>query len=116
MEERGVATQHKNLITRDKWPKIGLGCIQKLKVYKRTYHDFKLAFMGDFHLLKSILGNWIENELKIKDQSLLKSYPTNVPSTREMEIINSTRRRSEIIIRIFCIYSEFKTMTSNFFR
>jgi DNA-binding CsgD family transcriptional regulator len=94
MEERGVATRHKNLVTRDKWPKIGLGCIKKLKAHKRTYPDFKLAFLGDFHLLKSILGNWIENELKIKDQGLLKSYPTNVPSTREMEINNVRRLRN----------------------
>ena len=74
MEERGIVTANNCLDIRDGWPKIGDGCIKELKSYKKNHPNFKVAFLGNFDFLKSILGKWIEKERKIKEEGLSKSY------------------------------------------
>jgi hypothetical protein len=72
MQERGIVTANNYLDIRDEWPRIGNGCIKELQNYKRMHPDFKVAFLGNFDFLKSILGNWIEKKLKVDKQNLSK--------------------------------------------
>jgi hypothetical protein len=97
MEERGIATANNYLDIRDEWPRIGDGCIKELQNYKRMHPDFKVAFLGNFDFLKSILGNWIEKKLKVDKQNLSKGNYAFETLIKEMEIENVQRLRN------FCI-------------
>lgn len=94
MEGRGIVTLGNNLDIRDGWPRIGDGCIKELKSYKRMHPEFKLAFLGNFDFLKSILGKWIEKQRKIKEEGLSKSYSLLDFFNRDMEIENVQKLRN----------------------
>jgi hypothetical protein len=96
MEERGIVNQHKNIDTRYEWPKIGQGCIQKLIEHKNAYHNFKLAFLGNFDFIKSVLGHYVEKKLMVDKQNLSKGNYAFESLIREMEIDNVQR------LKIFC--------------
>jgi hypothetical protein len=44
MEERGIVTANKYMETRHKWPRIGDGCIEELRSYKKVHPDFNQPF------------------------------------------------------------------------
>jgi hypothetical protein len=94
MEERGIVTANNYLDIQDGWPKIGDGCIKELQSYKRMHPNFKVAFLGNFNFLKSILGKWIEKERKIKEEGLSKSYALLDFFNRDMEIENVQKLRN----------------------
>ncbi len=97
MKERGIVTLGNNLDIRDGWPRIGDGCLKELRSYKRMHPDFKVAFLGNFDFLKSILGGWVEKKLKVDKQNLSKGNYAFETLIKEMEIDNIQRLKN------FCI-------------
>lgn len=61
------------------------------------YPEFKIAFLGNFDFVKSILGSWIENKQKIDKQNLSKGNYAFETLIKEMEVENVQRLRN------FCI-------------
>jgi hypothetical protein len=94
MKARNIVAQYQNIKTEYEWPRIGLGCIRKLQEHKNAYSNFKLAFLGNFDFIKSILGHYIEKKLLVNKQNLSKGNYAFESLIREMEIENIHRLKN----------------------
>jgi hypothetical protein len=77
---------------RERWPRIGDGCLRELRSYKETCPDFELAFLGDFQDLRSTFNKWCRKKYSAACNTEEPSVKIDFqPVVGEMEVENVKR-------------------------